>query len=88
MDRNTGLELLVALAVGLGDGIVGQVPFVDKYPTVHTIYRLGALAVGAVGAVTERIPDEIAGPMMISSVALISSRVPAVVAGGGFQQFG
>jgi hypothetical protein len=88
VDRNTGVELLVALAVGLGDGLVGQVPFVDKYPTVHTVYRLGTLAAGAVGAITERIPDAVAGPMMISSVALLASRVPAVVNGGGFQQFG
>ena len=89
MDRQaTLIELLVAALVGIGDGIVGRVPAVDKYPSVHTIYRLTAFGVGAAGALTEKLPDQVSSPMMIASTALLASRIPAAVTGGGWRHFG
>lgn len=89
MDRQaTFIDLLVAVAVGIGDGIVGRVPAVDKYPSVHTIYRLSVFSAGAAAAITEKLPDQVSSPMMIASAALLASRVPAAVSGGGWQQFG
>lgn len=76
-----------ALAVGLGDGVVGMVPVVDKYANVHTLYRLGVLAAGGIG-LAMGAPEEIAEGAMYSSIALLASRVPAAVNGGGWQQFG
>jgi len=89
VDRQaTALEFLVAIAVGIGDGIVGRVPAVDKYPSVHTIYRLSAFGIGAYGALSEKLPDQVTAPMMIASATLLASRIPAAVSGGGWQQFG
>ena len=74
-------------AVGLGDGLVGKVPIVDKYSNVHTVYRLGvglaALLAAAAGANQEACDGALAG-----ATALLASRIPAAVGGGGWQQFG
>jgi hypothetical protein len=76
-----------AVAIGVGDGVVGRVPTIDKYSNVHTVYRLGILAGGLVGELNNW-KSEITEPMILVSLGLLASRLPAAVSGGGWQQFG
>ena len=71
----------------MGDGIVGRVGVVDKYPNVHTVYRLGVLSAGLVGEVADWEP-RISEPLVLVSLGLLASRLPAAVSGGGWQAFG
>lgn len=89
MDRSpTAVELLVAIAVGIGDGLVGQVHATDQFSFAHTAYRGAVGVAGVAGAATGRLPDSVSHALMIASVALLASRVPAAVSAGNLQQFG
>ena len=89
VDRSpTAVEFLVAIAVGIGDGLVGQVHATDKFSFAHTAYRGAVGVAGVAGAASGTIPDPVARAMWISSVALLASRVPAAVSAGNLQQFG
>jgi hypothetical protein len=76
-----------AIGVGLGDGIVGRIPIVDKYANVHTLYRLSTLALGAIGMAADWKPA-FSDTLVTSSLTLLASRIPAVVDGGGWAQMG
>ena len=89
VDRSpTAVELLIAAAVGIGDGLVGQTHAADKFSFAHTAYRGAVGVVGVAGAASGVIPDPVARAMWISAVTLLASRVPAAVSAGNLQQFG
>jgi hypothetical protein len=78
---------LVGFAVGVGDGAVGQAHFGDRHDNVRSLYRLGVLAVGAIGLATGTWTEASIGAMT-GAAALVGSRVIPAVRGGGWQQFG
>lgn len=78
---------LVGFAVGVGDGFIAQAPFGDRHDNVRSVYRLGVLALGAVGLATGHWSEASLGAMS-GAAALVGSRVVPAVRGGGWQQFG
>jgi hypothetical protein len=78
---------LVGFAVGVGDGLVGQAHFGDRHDNVRSIYRLGVVALGAIGLATGRYTEASLGAMT-GAAALVGSRVVPAARGGGWQQFG
>ena len=85
--RRLAVPAIAGLSVGIGDGLVGQIPVVDKYPSIHTVYRLLVAALGTAGLALDWDPG-VTDSLLASSLALIGSRVPAVVQSGQLQQFG
>jgi hypothetical protein len=85
--RRVALPAVTGLAVGIGDGLVGQIPIVDKYPSIHTIYRL-LIASGGVLGLALGWDEGLTDSMISGSLALVGARIPAVVRSGQLQQFG
>jgi hypothetical protein len=75
------VPVAVGSAVGLADGIIGQVGALNKYSYAHTVFRAAVFGVGLAGEFLDW-PADINYALMTASTAMIASRLPAAFAGG------
>lgn len=79
----------VAAVVGVVDGIINPAgDTAHVIPHGHLLWRAAAFGAGLYGKEWGHWDPNVAVGLMVSSAALIASRIPAALSGGGFAALG